>query len=236
LEGRVATWNPAAERLYGWAAGEIVGRPWAELTPGDGQTEVSALVEAAIEGRSVRAVRTLQRHRDGTTVPVAVTVAALRGDAGGIVGLSAIVHDVTEEVLAAERRAAAEARFQAAFEQSSHGMALADLALGVTAVNPAVCELLGRTGAELLGDGWATFLHPDEDPPDTWRWRGDGASAETEHPPNGERDAGDPAAGATNGGGAAGGASTISRDLPATLRHERRFLRRDGTVVTTVID
>ena len=230
LDGHVTTWNPAAEGLYRRSAGDVVGRCWPELTPAGAQAEVLALVEAAAEGRSAHAVRTRQLRKDGTAVPVAVTVAPLHGKGGCIVGLSAIVHDVTEEVLAAEHRAKAEARFQAAFEQSSHGMALADCEMRVTAVNPAVCSLLGRSEGELLSDGWARFLHPDDPPPGTRQWR---ASDErgAPHPPA-------VVAGDTAGGGApaAGASIPAGEELPAQFHRERRFLRRDGTVVTTVVD
>ncbi len=235
LEGDVATWNPAAEHLYGWSAGEVVGRRrWPELTPADAQGEIRALVEAAAQGRSVHAVRTRQLRKDGTAVPVAATVAPLHGEGACIVGLSAIVHDVTEEVLAAEHRAKAEARFQAAFEQSSYGMALADREMRVTAVNPVVCSLLGRSEAELLGDGWESFLHPDDPPPGTQRWRG---SDERGAPRPPAVIAGDPAAGvAGDGAPAAGGSIPARAEPPAQLHEERRFLRRDGSVVTAVID
>lgn len=159
--GRVTTWNPAAERLYGWAPGEATDLGWVDLTPEAAREEVAEALAAVAADRTVDQLRTHQQRSDGSTVPVAMTLAPIR-DGDRIVGSAAIVHDTTPEVVAAEERAAAEARFTAAFDQSSYGMALAGPDLRVTAVNRAVCQLFGRSEGELLGDGWARFAHPDD--------------------------------------------------------------------------
>ena len=76
LEGVVTTWNPAAERLYGYSSGEIIGKSGTILTPEDRAGEFFANLATVKDGKTVERLETLRRRKDGTLVPVSVTVAA----------------------------------------------------------------------------------------------------------------------------------------------------------------
>ena len=81
---------------------------------------------------------------------------------GEVAGSTIVTHDMTAEALAVQAREIAETRFQATFRRSNIGMVIADLDGTPTAVNPAICKLLGRRPDELVGRPWGFYGHPDD--------------------------------------------------------------------------
>jgi diguanylate cyclase (GGDEF)-like protein/PAS domain S-box-containing protein len=90
-EGVVVFWNPAAERLYGWSAKEIVGKPASVLVPPD----MDDLAGRAGAGEHVTDVKTVRLRKDGTRVDVLLTVSPLRGKSGSLTGTSTTARDVS---------------------------------------------------------------------------------------------------------------------------------------------
>ena len=105
LDGVIASWNPAAEGMYGYAAAEIVGRPATVLySPGEEDEGQETLAKIG-RGEHVPHYETLRRRKDGTDFPASVTVSPIHDEAGRLIGASSIARDVTEQMQA---RAAAE--------------------------------------------------------------------------------------------------------------------------------
>jgi PAS domain S-box-containing protein len=98
LRGRVTSWNTAAERLYGCAATDMLGRSTAELLPATTATQLRAVQALALSGERVDRFDTLHQRADGRTVAVSLTVSPLRGADGAIVGLATSVQDVSDRV------------------------------------------------------------------------------------------------------------------------------------------
>src|SRR5579883_2593826 len=86
LEGMIADWNPAAERLYGYAAGEAIGRSIALIMPPDRPEELPELLARLRRGERVDRFETVRLHRDGHRLDVSLTVSPVRDAAGKIVG------------------------------------------------------------------------------------------------------------------------------------------------------
>ncbi|HXH81739.1 MAG TPA: ATP-binding protein [Candidatus Tectomicrobia bacterium] len=103
VDGTILTWNPAAERLFGYAPGAIVGRPLSLLLPPDARPDVETILAAGARGEPL-AFETVGVKHDGTTVPVAWSVAPIRNAAGPVTGLSAAIRDITEPKRAEEER------------------------------------------------------------------------------------------------------------------------------------
>jgi len=95
MAGRVVSWNLGAERLYGYAAEEMLGGPVAALAPPERGDEVERLFEAARQGRIVSQVETVRRRKDGSLADVSVNLSPIRDASGRVVGLSAIDRDIT---------------------------------------------------------------------------------------------------------------------------------------------
>ena len=99
LTGRITSWNAAAERLYGCAALDMVGRSAADLLPEETLSQLRAVHEAAISGETVERFDSWHLRPDGRHVAVSLTVSPLRGSDGAVAGLATSVQDVTERVL-----------------------------------------------------------------------------------------------------------------------------------------
>jgi two-component system, LuxR family, sensor kinase FixL len=110
LDGVVKSWNPAAERLLGYRADEIIGKSVTLLIPGDRVAEEDAILEQLRNGRRVMHFETVRRRRDGSLVDVSLTISPIRDHSGTIVGASKIMRDITESRRAEEniRRSNAE--------------------------------------------------------------------------------------------------------------------------------
>ncbi len=162
MDGCIETWNPAAERLYGYTAAEIIGKDISILRPaGDHEGGDLERRRAVAEGRVV-SIQSRERRRDGTLVDVEATIAPLRDDAGTIVGFGVIARDVSERTAANARFALANAQFEGAFDAAAIGMALVSTDGEFLAVNPALCSLLKRESTELLSKSFQELTHPED--------------------------------------------------------------------------
>jgi PAS domain S-box-containing protein len=155
LEGTVTSWNPAAERLYGYSANEIIGKSGSQLTPEAKGGEFYANLVSVKDGKAVEHLETTRIRKDGTVVPVSVTVAPIRDEEGKIVGASAVHRDVTQQRQAFE----AAQRIAAVVESSSDAIVGCTLAGIVTSWNPAAERLFGYSGQEIIGRS-GTLLAP----------------------------------------------------------------------------
>lgn len=95
--GIIATWNKAAEQLFGYTAEEAIGRSIMMLIPDDRQQEEGAILESIRNGRPVVRYETWRQRKDGTQVPIALTVSPLRDSTGRIIGASKIARDITDQ-------------------------------------------------------------------------------------------------------------------------------------------
>jgi PAS domain S-box-containing protein len=105
--GLVTTWNPAAEKIYGYRAEEMVGQSLTILCPAERIGEIEETLGKIGRGEPVVHRETVWRRKDGTTFPVSVTASPIHDDDGRLIGVSAIARDVTEQQQA---RVAAEFR------------------------------------------------------------------------------------------------------------------------------
>lgn len=95
LNGIIRSWNRAAERMFGYAADEVIGRPVSMLAPSDRQDEMPTIL-AQIRLGHVAHYDTRRQRKNGETIDVALTVSPVRDSAGQIVGASKIARDITE--------------------------------------------------------------------------------------------------------------------------------------------
>lgn len=100
--GTIASWNPAAERLFGYLAEEVLGQPMAVIIPDDRLEEEQQLAQQLARGVPVSHFETVRRRKDGKLVDVSLTVSPILDAAGKIAGFSAIARDITERKWAEE--------------------------------------------------------------------------------------------------------------------------------------
>jgi len=110
LDGVVTSWNAGAERLYGYAAEEVVGRPVSMLAPPDRLDEIPVLLARLGRGERIESFETVRRRKDGTLVDVLLAISPLPDAEGRVAGASTIARDIT-------RRKRNEARLRESEEQ-----------------------------------------------------------------------------------------------------------------------
>jgi PAS domain S-box-containing protein len=96
LDGTITSWNKGAERLYGYSAAEVLGRPISIIVPPGQQNEMTGLLKLIREGIRVEHHETERVRKDGRTIPVSVTLSPIKDHRGKIIGASAIVRDISE--------------------------------------------------------------------------------------------------------------------------------------------
>jgi PAS domain S-box-containing protein len=95
--GIITSWNPGAERIYGWTAEEAIGQPISILVPDDRAGEEWRILERVLAGERLDHYESDRLHRSGRLVRVSLSVAPLRDETGEIVGASIIARDVTAQ-------------------------------------------------------------------------------------------------------------------------------------------
>jgi PAS domain S-box-containing protein len=103
LDGTVTSWNRAAERLFGYTAEEMIGRPISILAPPDRPNEMAAILRRLSAGERIDHFETQRRRKDGSIVHISLTVSPLRDQTGEIIGASKIARDISQQVEARER-------------------------------------------------------------------------------------------------------------------------------------
>jgi PAS domain S-box-containing protein len=104
LNGIITSWNRGAERLFGYTAEEIIGKPITILIPPDRIDEEPAIIERVRRGERVDHYDTVRRRKDGSLIDISLTVSPLKDADGRIVGASKIARDITERKRAQEQQ------------------------------------------------------------------------------------------------------------------------------------
>lgn len=135
-DGRIESWNPAAERLYGYAAAEAIGRSILTMVPPDLQVRAQRVVAELRQGRAFAQYRTRRLRKDGSEVEVSLTVSPLRDRAGRVDAASTIARDITDQRRAERALEESEARLRFTLEASRVGAWDWDMRTGEVAWSP----------------------------------------------------------------------------------------------------
>ena len=161
-DGMIVSWNPGAERLYGYSEAEVQGRSVGLLVPEGQEDVVTKLLARVAAGERVDRFETARRRKDGSLVEVSMTISAVRDSSGRVVAASTIARDITEQRRAERELAQARRDIDRFFGLSLDVMAIANDAGHFVRVNPAFEHTLGYSLEELTGRPFAEFVHPDD--------------------------------------------------------------------------
>ena len=170
-EGIITSWNPAAERLYGYGAEEAIGQSISMLIPRDRSNEEWEILDKVLAGKRVTHYETERRRKDGKIVTVSLTVSPIRDSQGRIEGASVVARDVSARRRARERAERLQRMSEALAREAMPERAIDVLlneavgALGATAATVGLVnadgdmvELAGSVGYSEEGlEGWAQF-------------------------------------------------------------------------------
>ncbi|HET9984732.1 MAG TPA: PAS domain S-box protein [Longimicrobiales bacterium] len=160
-EGRIEAWNPAAERILGWSAAEVIGRP-DPTVPAERAQEYREAFDRALAGGVGPAVESVRVRRDGTYVDVVRLTAPLREADGTVRGVVNLLEDVTRRHQAEAALRESEQLFRDAIDHAPIGMALVDREGRVIHANRAAVEISGYSERELRRLTFREISHPDD--------------------------------------------------------------------------
>ena len=144
LNGMIQTWNAGAEKIFGYAAQEAIGRNISFLVPPGHVDEVPEILKRIATGEHVEHFETVRMKKDGTIIPVSLTYSPIRNANGRVIGVSKISHDISERKKAEER-----IKHLASFPQlNPNPVCEVEPAGNVTFCNPAAFKILTDLGMD----------------------------------------------------------------------------------------
>lgn len=151
LDGRITSWNGAAERLFGYTAQEMIGKPILTLIPAELQYEEDAILAKLQAGQRVDRFETIRLHKNGTRLELSVTISPVLDTHGRVVGAAKIAHDISHR-----RRAE-----QALIDEAHAREALADIgkAIATQLDLERVVQLVTDAATQLTGAAFGAFFY-----------------------------------------------------------------------------
>ena len=148
LDGIIQSWNGGAERLFGYTAAEIVGRPVMTLIPLEHQDEETAILARIRRGERVHHFETVRLAKGGRRIEVSLTISPVRDRFGEIIGASKVARDITDRKRAAEEVAAERERLSRTLESIGDAVITTDADGRVAFLNPVAERLTGWRTAD----------------------------------------------------------------------------------------
>ncbi len=151
LNGIVTSWNPSAERMFGYQADEVVGRTIQVLYPPDRLHELPEILGRISKGERVDHHQTIRRTKSGALLHVSLTVSPVHDAEGRITGASKIIRDITAQVHAQKEIAEHRERLRVTLSSIGDAVMATDPEGRVTYLNPVAEHLTGWRTPEAAG-------------------------------------------------------------------------------------
>jgi len=157
LQGIITSWNPAAERIFGYSEQEAVGQPMLMLLPPDRLDEEVEILNKLARGERIEHFETIRQRKDGTLINISVTISPISDSNGKVCGASKIARDITKQ-----KKNEAEAAKLAAIVASSDDAIMSKTLQGIiTSWNPAAERIFGYSEQEAVGQPMTMLLPSD---------------------------------------------------------------------------
>jgi diguanylate cyclase (GGDEF)-like protein/PAS domain S-box-containing protein len=163
LDGTILSWNPAAERMFGYTAEEICGRNISILIPPERTDEEPELLRRVSSGERIVGVETEHVRKDGRPFPASVTISPLRCASGKVIGASRVIRDITERKINEAALRASEESLREAQKIAALGSFVLAIATGIWTSSDVLDEIFGIDKSyEHSVAGWRALIHPKD--------------------------------------------------------------------------
>src|SRR4051812_17843083 len=157
LNGTILSWNAAAERMFLFTAAEAVGKNIRMIIPLDRQHEEDYVLGQIRSGQAVRHYETLRQRKDGSLIPISLTVSPIYDDAGNVIAASKIARDITDR----KQGDLAARRLAAVIESSDDAIVTKNLNSVIQSWNRAAERMFGYTAEEAIGQSIRMIIPAD---------------------------------------------------------------------------
>jgi PAS domain S-box-containing protein len=164
LNGVITAWNSGAEKIFGYSAAEVIGKPMLMLFPPERVHEERLILERIGRGESVEHFETVRVRKDGTRVDVSTAISPIKNSNGAIVGASKIARDISARNRAEEALRQSDARRKFALETAKLGDWELDLATRQATRSFRHDEIFGYQSPlpDWTFDIFLSHIHPDD--------------------------------------------------------------------------
>ena len=170
LSGIITSWNPAAEKLFGYSAEEMIGQPITRLIPPDRINEEAHIIERISRGELVEHFNTLRLTKNNELLDISLTISPIRNNKGNIIGASKIARDITRSKLAEEKLRQSEKYFNELANAMSQLVWISRPDGKVVYFNDRILEYKGMQKTVDGTWNWEGLVHPDDLPSTIQDW------------------------------------------------------------------
>ena len=163
----ITSWNAGAEALYGYTAGEVIGKAPDFLVPETRKGEVDNYLDKVFQGSDINHFETTRVTRANTYVDISLSVSPLHDERNNITGAATIARDITQQKKQEQLLKESEERYRAIFEQSGEGLFIIT-DNKIQDCNKQALRMFGYDKGELLGKNQAKDLSPEKQPDGTY--------------------------------------------------------------------
>jgi PAS domain S-box-containing protein len=163
LDGIITSWNKGAQRIFGYTADEVIGKPVTILIPKDHEDEEPTILARLRAGKRIEHYETIRVRKDGKLLDISLTVSPIKGPNGEIVGASKIARDITEQKQARRAFDEASARLKLALDAARLGDWSWDAQTDMVTLSETAANLFGiPPGPHMTWTQMNELLHPDD--------------------------------------------------------------------------
>ena len=164
LNGIIRSWNRGAERVFGYASDEVLGKPITIVIPQDRLDEEPKILGRLQRGERVDHFETVRKRKDGTLINVSLTISPVRDASGTIIGASKVARDVTEQ----KRMSQLQERLAAIVESSDDAIYSEDLDGTICSWNRGARQMFGYSADEITGKSIYSLVPPGREQEISW--------------------------------------------------------------------
>jgi PAS domain S-box-containing protein len=166
LDGVIVSWNPAAERMFGYEGREVLGRVVSMLMPPEHRGDLNLILGRIRRGERVEHFETIRLKKNGDRIIVSLSVSPIRNSSGGVVGASKIARDITERKRAQEAALETQRQLSTALAAARMGAWSWDIGTAKVAWSERLEEIHGLSpgAAGLTYEAFLERIHPEDRP------------------------------------------------------------------------